>query len=229
MLLVDTPNAALEEIQRAALLVLADTLNDAIGLVEAAWADSDQSFAERMGRAYTPVVLERVQPENFHEGYRPSLINAPVEQYPNVAAMAYRATPGPGTELYDHQEKYRVALVIEMMVKAMSDDGGEEVCNHRAQRMVQALHTCLMANQTLGGIVSGFDGTPTVSVTELFTRKDRGGDPSSAGTRTSYGPHWFWQGGRLEYAVRKEASLPTTHGTNFRSAPTYEGLSVDQI
>ena len=169
-----------------------------------------------------------MQPENFHEGFRPSLINAPVEGYPNLAVMAYRATPGPGTELYDHQEKYRVTLVIETMVKAMSEEG-EEVCNHRAQRMVQAVHTCLMANQTLGGIVSGFDGTPTVSVTELFTRKDRGGDASSAGTRTSYGPHWYWQGGRMEYAVRKEASLPTSHGTNFRSAPTYEGLSVDQI
>lgn len=227
MLLVDTPSMGLEEIQRAALLVLADTLNEALPLVEAAWAPSDLSFATRMGILYVPTLLELVVPENFVEGYRPSLIDAPIERYPNVASMAYRATPGSGAELYDHQESYRAALTIECMVKATLEEG-EAVCNRRAHRMVQAVHTCLMANETLGGIVSGFGGAPTASVTELFTRKDRGGDASSRGTRTSYGPHWFWQGGRLEYAVRKEAVTPASHGLNFPTAPTYEGLEIDQ-
>jgi len=225
-LLVDTPSAGLEEIQRSAFFVLFDTLNVAIAKVNDAWVASDESFALHTGRPFVPVLTEAVLPDNFIEGHRPSLIEAPIDNYPNVSVMAYRASPGPGSELYDHQEKYRVNLVVETMVKATEEEG-ESVCNSRAKRMVQAVNTCLMDNPTLGGVVSGFDGTPTVSVTELFTRKDRGGDASSRGARAAYGPSWFWQGGRLEYVVRKEAVMPT-HGNDFR-APTYEGLSVDQI
>lgn len=227
MLLVDTPNAGMPEIQRAAFFVLFDTLNDALVLVEQSWATSDQSFSDRTGRPFVPTTLEPVEDDNFHEGLDPSLIQAPIEKFPNCSVLAYRATPGPGAALLDHQEVYRVSLTIEAMVKATPEEG-VDICNRRCNRMVQAVHTCLMANQTLGGIVSGFDGTPTINVTEMFTRKDRGGDASSRGTRTSYGPEWLWQGARLEYAVRKEASMPS-HGSNFRSAPTYEGLSVDQI
>lgn len=225
-LLVDTSSAGLAEIQRAAFFVLFDTLNGAIDRVNDAWQTSDESFALHTDRPFVPVTMEHVDPVNFHEGHRPSLIDAPIVNYPNVAVMAYRAVPGPGTELYDHQEKYRVNLVVETMVKATEAEG-ESFCDRRAQRMVTAVNACLMDNPTLGGAVSGFDGTPTVSVTEMFTRQDRGGDASSRGARASYGPKWFWQGGRLEYAVRKEAVMPT-HGNDFR-APTYEGLQVDQI
>jgi hypothetical protein len=225
-LLVDTPSVGLEEIQRGAFYVLFDTLNDAIIKTNEAWLSADQSFAVHTGRPFVATELESVLPDNFVDGHRPSLIDAPIENYPNVSVMAYRAVPAPGTEQYDHQEKYRVNLVVETMVKATEAEGAE-MCSRRAKRMVQAVNTCLMNNPTLGGMVSGFDGTPTVSVTELFTKKDRGGDASSRGSRASYGPEWFWQGGRLEYVVRKEAGMPT-HGNDFR-APTYEGLQVDQI
>lgn len=227
MQLVATPDTGLEQIQRAAFFVLFDTVNNALPLVEAAWAASDQSFSQRTGRVHVPTTLERVENANFHEGLNPSLIQSPADKFPNVSVLAYRATPGPGSDLYDHQEVYRVTLVIETMVRS-SEKEGTDMCNRRAHRMVQAIHTCMMANKNLGGIVSGFDGTPTTNVTEMFTRKDRGGSSSSRGARTSYGPEWFWQGGRLEYAVRKEATMPS-HGSNFRNAPTYDGLSVDQI
>lgn len=225
---VDLPGAGLEVIQRGAFTVLYKQLNTFIGECEAAWEQSDLDFAEMTGVNYVPTTLERVEPENFHAGHTPSLIGAPVDQYPNVVAMCYRATPGPGTEQYDHQSKYRASLIVETMVRGIPDPPNNDLnspeslaaaamVNSRAQRMVEAVHVCLMANPTLGGVVSGFDGDPTSSVTELFTRKEK----------TAYGPHWYWQGGRIEYAVRKEASLASTHGPNFRSA-TYEGLEIDQ-
>lgn len=217
-LLVSVPGANTEAIQRGALLLLHRDLNTVLGNVEAVWNSADEDFAARMDRPFQPTVLERVASQDFHEGFRPSLIKAPIDRYPNVAVMAYSATPGAGSELYDHQEKYRVTVVVETMVRA-SPEEGEEVCNRRAHRMVEAVNLVLSSDPTFGGIVSGFDSTPTTRVTELFTRK------SDKNARS--GPEWFWQGGRLEYTVRKEAALPSTHGTNFR-APTYEGLDIDQ-
>jgi hypothetical protein len=141
--------------------------------------------------------------------------------------MALRAMPGPGSDSYDHQESYRIPLVIECMVKAMPQPASKDLndasalaaaalVNQRAHRMVEAINACMMRNTTLGGLVSGFAGAPTTSVTEMFTRKEK----------TAYGPHWFWQGGRLEYAVRKEAAMPS-HGSIFRSVQR-EGLDIDQ-
>lgn len=211
-LLVDISTAGLEQIQRATLTQLFHGLNDTLVLVQAAWDPSDEQLDELRGLDYVPTVLEPVASENFYEGFRPSLISAPITNYPNVAVMAYTATPGPGTELYDHQEKYRLSLVVEGMVKA-SPDEGEEACNRRAQRMAEAINAVITADATLGGTVSGLDATPTIRIAELFTRKEK----------SNYGDHWFWQGCRLEYAVRKEAVIGQSHGQSFRPY-----LDIDQ-
>ena len=44
---------------------------------------SDEEFATATGRSSELTVLERVDPNNFHEGHRPSLISAPIDAYPN--------------------------------------------------------------------------------------------------------------------------------------------------
>lgn len=204
--LVDTVSVGLEQIQRAAFMQLFAKLNACLGTVQAAWETSDERFAQVTGREYVPTLLESVEPENFHDGSRPSLIGAPIEKYPNVSVMCYRGTPAPGTDQWDHQDIYRTNLVIETMVKAGPEEG-EEVCNRRAHRMVEAAHFALVSDKTLGGVISGFDGTPTTSVSELFTRKER----------SHVGPHWFWQGGRLEFAVRKEAVSVSNHGLPIRA------------
>lgn len=226
-LLIRNPSTGLPEIQRAAFYVMFRTLNDSLSLVQSKWDASDVEHSSVIGVTHVPTVLEPIQNKNFYEGRKPSLIDAEVDCYPNVCVMATRATPDADSALWDHQEKYRVSLTIEVMVKASAEEG-EEVCGRRVNRMIDAVHTSMMTNQSLGGIVSGFIGAPTISVADIFTRKDRGGSSSSGqGTRTAYGPHWFWQGGRLEYAVRKEAATPS-HGRPFRNAPTYSDLGIDQ-
>lgn len=204
--LVHTPLLGLEDVQRQALYTLLNNLNEVIEEIEAAFEASDREYADRLGRPYEPTTLEQVDNENFHEGHTPSLISSPVEGYPNVAVMAYRATPSPTDAQYDHQTVYLNQLVIDAMVKSI--DSEEEV-NRRARRMTEAVNVCIMRNQNLNGIVQGFDGAPSIRISDVFTRKER----------TAYGPEWFWQGSRLEYVVRKEAvhNPPSSSGSIFRT------------
>lgn len=206
-LLLNNTRIGLEEIQRQAFLVIFENANNAIAQIESEMAVSDQEFANRTGRPYVPVEIERISNENFHEGHRPSLIKASIERYPNVSVWALRATPSAESGDFDQISVFNTLLYVEIMVKAEGDQG-EEVVNHRVQRTMEAVNAVLMANQTLNGAVSGFSADPTVNLTDVFTRKER----------TSYGPEWLWQGARLEYAVRKEAGIPAAStGSFFRS------------
>lgn len=210
-----TPQAtlSLEEIQRAAFYLLLDNLNAALAEVEQRWEPSDQEFAERTDRVYAPTTLEPIEVHNFHEGHRPSLIKAPVDRYPNVAVMCFLAVPSPGSDQWDHMNVYRDTLWIEVMAKAgpepVGDVEGETICNRRAHRLAEAANLCILRDESLGGIVSGHDTAPTIRMGDLFTRKER----------TSYGPHWYWQGARLEYAVRKEAAASSPSSGSFFRPP----------
>jgi len=212
-LLVDQGTTGLEEIQREALYVLMDNLNDALADMEAYWAPKDEALALRLGIDYVPTTLEPVIPTNFHEGHRPSLIGAPIDRYPNVAVMCFRAAPSAESAAYDHMESYRDALWVEVMVKSQVS---EEECNRRIHRMASAANLCMMAHKTLNGSVSGMDTAPTTNISDLFKRKEKA---------SGYGPEWYWQGARLDYTVRKEAVDPPSTGSFLRTSAPY---SIDQ-
>lgn len=221
MTVIGTHTIGLEAVQRAALTQLVVGLNDAIAQAEADWADSDMEMATLLQRAYVPTVIERVDLTNFYEGHRPSLISAPIDNYPNCAAWSLRAAPTPESAELDHSSVYNDLLYVEVMVKAIED---EETVNRRVQRTAEAVNFCITQDETLGGVVSGFVTEPLLTLTDVFTRKER----------TSYGPEWFWQGARLEYAVRKDAVIPSSSpGSIFRAAPAtppmMAGLNIDQM
>lgn len=205
--LVNTPILGLEFIQRGAVLLLAKNLNPTIEEIAATMDISDQEFATAMGRTYVPTVVEPIEMENFYEGHRPSLIEAPIEKYPNVAAWTVEAVPSAESAELDHQSSYINMLYVEVMVKSEVD---EEEVNRRVARTAESVHACILRDPTFGGILQGLDGDPTVRLADVFVRRER----------TSYGDRWFWQGARLEYAVRKEAVLPSSStGSIFRSGP----------
>jgi len=212
-LLVDTVTEGMEQIQRVVLYALMQELNPALVRVAAAWSASDMNLAALRDVDYAPTTLQSVLPMNFYDGHRPSLIGASIEKYPNVAVIISRATVAPESSQYDHQSCYRVPCLVELMVKATQEEG-EEVCNRRAHRMVEAAHAVILANETLGGLVSGFEAEPTGSTTQLFTRKEQ----------SHHGPEWLWQGGRIECVYRKESS----RGSTFRGVPSLEVLGIDQ-
>ena len=181
-----------EQIQRAIFFTLFENLNDSIALIESYMHTSDQEFADRTNRLVALTTIEPVDPEDFHEGHVPSLISAPIDNYPNVAVISVRSSPAAASDQLDQQDAYLDQIAVEVMVKSIT---GESEVDRRLKRTAEAVHLTLKARQTLGGTISGLDSMPTVVWGDVFTRKES----------TSYGPHWFWQGARLEYAIRKNA------------------------
>jgi hypothetical protein len=208
-------STGLEQVQRAAFLKLFDNLNDAIQAVQTNWDTSDSTLAAHTGRTYTPLVIEQIAPENFHEGHRPSLIKAPIDNYPNISIYGVRATPNPESALHDHKNVWNNLLFIEVMCKSTSSDAedppdAEEIVNRRLVRTCEAVHAVMDDNPTLGGVVTGYEGDLSMSISDVFTRREQ----------THYGPVWYWQGARLEYVLRKDSVLRSAApGLNFRALP----------
>lgn len=208
-------SVGLELVQRAAFLTLYEHLNDAISFVEGNWAHSDQELFLRTNQPIERVTIEPIQGPCFYEGHRPSLIQAPVDQYPNVSVWAVRASPHGESESADHVDVWANLLYVEIMTKSLSDEG--EV-NRRTVRTAEAAQLVMSNNPTLGGVVSGIDGDTSTSMSDVFVRREN----------TSYGQVWFWQGVRLEYLVRKDAVLPSSQsGPNFRSLP--DGMTAAEM
>lgn len=203
MTLTSSPVIGLEQIQREAFYVLFDNLNDAIVQVQSAMDDSDQQFAEKTGRTYEELVIDPIASSEFYEGHRPSLINSPVENYPNCSVWASSASSSDENQYMDHTDIFINELYVEIMVKA-SPIEGESVVNRRCIRTAEAVNFCLVSNQTLNGIVTAFSDMPTVNLSEVFKKKDS----------TGYGEDWFWQAARLDYTILKESNKPSNSSIN---------------
>ena len=207
--IISLPVIGIEPIQRAAFRQLFAGLNSALAQMALFMDLSDHEIATLQGQTYEPTVLEPVEPANFYEGHRPSLINAPIDKYPNCSVMANQATPAPA-DFIDQADAYRCNLFVEVMAKTIDS---EEVVNRRVQRMAEAVNITMMVDQSLGGVVTSFDSPPVVVVGDVFVRKEK----------TSYGAEWLWQGARLEYAVRKEAARPSSNGV------VLPAFDIDQV
>jgi hypothetical protein len=213
-LLIGTPLIGLEFLQRQAFRVLFENLNGVIEEIESYMALSDEEISTLTGREYVPTTIERIDAANFYEGHRPSLMDGSVERYPNVAVMAFNASANDDDDL-DQLDSYRDLLTVEAMVKSLNS---EEEVNRRIQRTAEAVNITLLRDQTLGGIITGFEGVPAVEVSNVFKAK------SSKG----YGADWLWQGVRLDYVVRKEAVRPTSSTSEiFRASPEVGRNSID--
>jgi hypothetical protein len=177
---------SLELVGKRALSVLKDNLNTELDAQYTLWQTIDSSLG------YPLVRNEYVRPENFYHGHRPSLIDAPVDKYPNVCSMAWQATPE--VERLDEMNKYQIILFIESMCKSVED---EEELNSRVQRMTDAIHTCFMKNKSLGGTTVRLGDTPRATLSEIFVRPEIRG----------HGDRFLWQGSRLEYSIEKYAEV----------------------
>jgi hypothetical protein len=191
----------MEQIQRQAFFTLFDTLNSAIDVVAAEMEDSDIEFAQRTGATYEPIVVSHIESGNFYEGHRPSLIDAPLDKYPNCSIWALSAAAAEESQLFDHSQVFNTVLSVEVMVKA-SPTEGEGIVNKRTLRTIEAVHYAFMADPTLGGIVSAIGDEPSVDLSEVFTRKER----------SAYGAEWFWQAGRLQYVISKTSNIQSNSG-----------------
>jgi hypothetical protein len=218
----------LERIQREAFLVLFNNLNEEIGLLETAWMTLDNELSVETGRDFDAITLERVEDFNFHIGHRPSLIEAPIQRYPNVSVMAYQVRPE-GVNQIDQMSQSLDRLFIEIMVKSPQYETSteeatagqveaERIVNARIQRMTDAVNNVIQSNRTLNGTVQEIIGIPSVIISDVFPRA----------ANTSYGQPWLWQGSRLEYEVSKLSHLDENAAALVSGFVKREGLNIDQ-
>ena len=197
--MIDTEvGIGLEEIAVGAFVALFSELNAELAVIQAEKIEVDEMLAELRGLQPQPIELEPVGRSSFHLGHVPSLIaddsgwTPPLDWFPSASVMAYRANPSPGSGAWDQANSYLDSLYVEVIVKS-SEHEGEEVCDRRIWRTVEAVNRVLMRNQTLGGIVTGLEN-PTAVVSEVFTRGESDENPENV---------WFWQAGRVDYGVVK--------------------------
>lgn len=186
----------LERIQRAALLLMVQNLSTAIAAQNTVWSARDATFYSAMGRANPGITVENIAPDNMYPGTIPSLIDAPIENYPNLCSLAYIGTPQPSND--DWGEMYSVSLIIEVMVKSIKS---EEEVNARIQRTLEAVNSVLKSNDNRRlpegndgeNLVTQISRVPLKTIGEVFV-KHQGTDPNA---------RWYHQGGSLTYQVDK--------------------------
>lgn len=179
-----------EAIQREAIIVLFNHLNNKIDAMNATWSIEDDEFWSSMNRGNQDWFVENIDDENFYAGTIPSLINAPIENYPNICSICYIANPPSSQD--DEGELYQDLLAIEVMVKSYKS---EQEVNSRIQKTLDAIHMTFMDtldNRTLNNTIPKLNA-PRQTVGDVFVRREK----------TNYGDKWYWQGGSLEYAVAK--------------------------
>jgi hypothetical protein len=188
---VSTDRLELEQIGREVIVMLHTQLNDRIEDQAMFWGSRDEDFAQRMGTDNPGVVVESIPTDNFYVGSVPSLIEAPVDKYPNCAAYAYSASPQLSDD--DNADIYEVRVAVEIMCKSVTD---EQEVNSRVNRTLEAAHSVFRtegARELSGYIVGKVSATPIITVGDVFVRREQ----------KSRGPRWFWQGGRLEYRLER--------------------------
>lgn len=207
-----TDQIEFERIQRGALRFLLAYLNDQVISDAANWAEEDADFEAFTGRALPTIEVEEIEARNFYPGIQPSLLDAPIERYPNVSAFAWRADAQATNS--DHQDRYLVNLAIEIMVKAVGTDDRLDVDENvnacilvgsRLDRTIAAAHKVLMSDdaRSLGKIVPRIGNQPNIIKTDVFVRRQEKG----------HGPRWFWQGARLDYRIDQWVTYPGSIAT----------------
>jgi len=182
-----------ELIETEAIKVLYNNLNTELLAVQERWEERDVEINSLIG--VEPVVVEQelVIEGNYHYGHVPSLIEAPIENYPNVAAIADGADQAESE--IDQMNNYSIGLAIEIMCKSVYN---ESEVNRRTNRTLEAVHNVMMRNQTLNGLIEGFESDPSMQTSEVFTRRDHPQGDSD----------WYWRAGRIDYQITRHAVQP---------------------
>lgn len=213
MALDASTSTGLEGVEREAFITLFENLNAEIDSVETYWDAKDEELAELRQTRLVPTYLERIERDNFHLGHKPSLIEAPLNEYPNVAVMA--AESSPASDQPDQYDILTNLLIVEVMVKSptvipagsqgqtLTDQEradlhvAEEVVNRRCKRTTDAVLTVLRRDLTFGGTIPPLKGPPTSVVSDVFIRREKPGQ----------GPIWFWQGSRIEWEIERPMEI----------------------
>lgn len=185
-----TASTKLEQIGRQVLLNLAANVNTEIGNQATIWAPRDVEYAQKMEITYTPIDLEPIPKANMHYGHIPSLVDAPVGEYPNVSVLAPEVSEmGSDDQGWDQfGVDYDVNLYVEIMAKSLYS---EEEVNSRIQRTTDAVNIVVMRDHRVGGLTTEIKFV-SVGISDVFKRKEL----------QVQGADWYWQGSRIDYTLK---------------------------
>lgn len=184
----------LELIQLEVGKILYENINEIIDYYQELWQERDADWQSLTGQSNSGIVVEHIPETNIYLGHRPSLIleSQPKEAYPNLAVMAYESRTS--DQIIDQASNSIVNVDIEIMVKS---ETSEVEADRRVHRTLEAVHQVLVRNHTLNGKTLGWDNDPTVSIGDIFIRREE----------LSYGDEWYWQGGSMRYIVNRSTNL----------------------
>lgn len=198
----------LEIAERAAWRQLLRTFNDELGVQEDAWAALDKEDAGEADVIYTAINLERLRPNAFHRGARPSITRLPADHYPALTVMADIVRPDAETALQDSRNVFRDALWIEVIVRSERyafDDpdesmSAEALVDKRAKRSGEAAIQAIMRDRTLGRVVEPIESAPALTVNEPFELT--AGEPDDSGKRIVFAA------ARVDFTLKVYSALP---------------------
>lgn len=199
-----------ENLQLALYQIFVENINDYIA-VEEAWAQAniDPVLQSLDGTRDIGIVdVERFDINNIHYGHRPSMIEAPIFEYPSAAVMAGNVSPSNVNARADYGHSLGIRVAIEVIVKSGPyredspdpDKLGEDIVGRRVRRTAEAIFKLMEDERSAGGSFLPPDFPPTITYGDIFVRQEDG----ASGT----GHRWYWQGIRLEWLYSKQ----TIHG-----------------
>src|ERR1700756_2296623 len=75
-------------VERAAMIQIRSHIEQECQRQEMIWNQRDQDFCNAMNVPFIPPAIERVQPQNYFEGARPSLVQSSIDFWPSITARA---------------------------------------------------------------------------------------------------------------------------------------------
>jgi hypothetical protein len=203
----------LEITERAAKAQLMRVLNDALGDQEAAWAALDKQDANDANVVYQPLELERLRPDAFHRGARPSLLRMPADHFPAVTVMADTVRADQESMLHDSRNVYRDSLWLEIVVRSdkysMDEPDewmkAEDAVDRRAKRSGEAAIQAILSEPTLGRVVEPISSTPSLTVGEPFALDKDGGIASQP---DNAGKMFIFSAARVDFTLKVYSALP---------------------
>lgn len=187
-----------EEITRACRMVMLDQLNDEIQVQAERWKAADLAAYEMgLDPGVGQIDIPEIPVGNFYAGPVRSIIDAPLENFPNISMMAFATVPS-GSQ-FDQFDSSDVTMFIETLVTSGPVAEGLEVAHEtivhrRIQRMTAAVAVVVARNQTLLGTAHNLRTPPRGGIgnSSWLKRQDRGA-----------GDRYVLHGSRLQYTLQR--------------------------
>jgi hypothetical protein len=189
-------------VERSALTQIRTHLEQECQRQETIWAQRNADLSAQLPLVLPAARIDRVAPQNFFEGARPSLLQSSIDFWPSVTCRAALAQAA--SEQIDQLDVLSVRLDVEVLCKSQQvaqdrlheQEGidAEGYVNQQVQMLSAAVHMCLRLDPTIGGRFEPLERPPT---------KRQGFPFAVAGNnRERAGAYHLYCGCQMQYTVR---------------------------